>query len=114
MLGLRAGNESMRFDVTRLRTNSTLSDPDAYKYSREAPTLPPAPHTRSFYRSSKKSSLLVTRPVPIALGLTVMGVGLAYGLALYLEPGTKSEVVRQTVDRMRFELEAYEHFLKSK
>jgi hypothetical protein len=104
----------MRFDVTRLRANSTLSDADAYKYSREAPTLPPTPHTRSFYRSSKKSSWLVNRPIPVALGLSALGVGVCYGLAVFFDPGPKSEVVQQTLDRMRFELEAYEDFLKSK
>ncbi len=105
----------MRFDVTRLRANSTLSDADAYRYAREAPTLPPAPHTQHFYRSSKKSSSwLVNRPVPVALGLSVLGFAVCYGFVTFSDPGSKSEVVQQTVDRMRFELEAYEDFLKSK
>jgi hypothetical protein len=36
----------------------------------------------------------------------------AYSLAIYLKPGSKNEVVNQTLEKMRIELEAYENFLK--
>ena len=102
---------AMRFDIHRLRANSTLSDPDAFKYAREAAvtTNPKLIHNR-FYQSNKRS---FSRPVPVALGLLVTGVAACYALTVNFKPPEKSIVVQQTVDRLKRDLEAYEAHLKS-
>jgi len=98
----------MRFDVQRLRANTTLSDPDAFRYSREsaAPTPP-------LLYQGKRVGWWVTRPVPAALGLMGLGLGAAFCLSVYFAPPPKSAVVAKNLERMQSEIEAYENFLKN-
>ena len=103
----------MKLDINRLRANTTLSDPNAYKYAREvAPDLPPVPGHRPYSSNKNVNKLWKTRPVPVALGLMSIGCLGAYSLAIFLKPGNKNEIVNQTLGKMRIELEAYENFLK--
>ena len=104
----------MRFDIHRLRASGTLSDPDAFKYSREAAisSNPKLIHNR-FYQSNRKSNFLRNRPVPIALGLIFAGLTVSYYFVVSSKPPEKNIIVQQTVDRLKRDLDAYEAYLKT-